>query len=424
MKILQRNLISLKKNLSLDDSLLRGSIINQLSGGSKNLFNLATDKSAKDYSLFTKDYYGFGKVPENYKYKYISKFHVYDYFTHSAGGLAKYLEYKLSLLKKSCTTGITEKNLPLWLENPLLFKKIILKQSAKKDIKSFSKLKSEWAHIPRRNEPQITFDLADYSKEKGFLTIYFAEIKSSITTEGVGGREGIWGERKFKLFFKKMIDNRSLYFNKKTKKKYTLLALVLSYKIKKINLYQCIPFNDAGGSASWQIDLSKGFYRTSQKKFNELLSYLKSNQREFKNIEIFNSKLLGLKTKVKNKNLEISTLALYGEDIFNHLLKTKKRITDLRMSNFDDIWLGIYIVINERAELLRYNKNLVITFQNYEKKDKEFRKKIKEVINKEGNVNEIKKTVDYLLNKNKCFKKIDKQYLADAIYFFSACKNK
>jgi len=102
----------------------------------------------------------------------------------------------------------------------------------------------------------------------------------------------------------------------------------------------------------------------------------------------------------------------------------------LLLLRYDDIWLSQLIAIEERAILLKYQKNFTTIFLDLLKRDRDFRIKYDTIINSECEENELNIIVNYLLDKydskfeSKMIpnKKDKVGYLADIIQFLCAAE--
>jgi hypothetical protein len=129
-----------------------------------------------------------------------------------------------------------------------------------------------------------------------------------------------------------------------------------------------------------------------------------------------------------NLNLQIG--ALYGNDITLKLFRKDFPVSDLLLLRYDDIWLSQLITIEERAMLLRYQKNFTTTFLDLLKRDRDLRIKFDALIDSESGENELNAIVNYLLDKHPQIFEIkllpdrkDKvEYLADMIQFLCAAE--
>jgi len=128
------------------------------------------------------------------------------------------------------------------------------------------------------------------------------------------------------------------------------------------------------------------------------------------------------------KELGVKIGALYGNDITLKLFRKNFPVSELLLLSYDDIWLSQLITIDERAMLLKYQKNFTITLLDLLKKYKEVRVNFDAIIDSECGENELNDAVNYLLDKyNSIFEdkmlphgKNKKGYLADVIQFLCA----
>ena len=120
--------------------------------------------------------------------------------------------------------------------------------------------------------------------------------------------------------------------------------------------------------------------------------------------------------------------SLYGNDITLKLFKKRFPVSDLLLLRYDDIWLSQLITIEERAVLLKYQKNFTTTFLNLLGRDKNLRIRYDVIINSECAETELNGIVQYLLSKyaanfeDKMLPagKNKAEYLADIIQFLCA----
>jgi len=185
-------------------------------------------------------------------------------------------------------------------------------------------------------------------------------------------------------------------------------------------------FDKGDRPATIEADRRNGFYSSSKEGF----LYLRNKIKTHKEIKILNedSENLKIELLLPNSSLNLKIEALYGDDVTLKLFRKRSPVSDLLLLKYDDIWLSQLITIDERAFLLKNNKNFLIILKDLLKRSKELRDKYNELINSEGGGKELNEITTYLLSKYSDFfnetlvpkEKERDEYLGDIIQVLCA----
>jgi len=416
--ITKRNLLCVKakEKLDLGQILLYEPYKNILA----NFKELCTNINAKDFDPVAKVYDGLLSVPSEIREYYEALLGVTSYYQHSQGGRGKYIEKKIASSFETCSLDIELSKLPFWLEYPSIHKK--------KGIFTQERLSSEEKKILRTIEwdwlgdRDVNTDIGSIIKDEG--TMVLVELKNRVDTGGTAGRREIWTSEKFGIFVEYLNSNEKLF--RKEGRDFSLTELLESFGIKTLEIYIGVLFNKGDNPATLQTDKINGFYSSSKQGFE----YLQDLMRKSSTIKIINEdpENLQMELGLSYSNLKVKIGALYGNDITLKLFRKDFPVSDLLLLRYDDIWLSQLITIEERARLLKYQKNFTTTFLDLLKRDRDLRIKFDALIDSECGENELNAIVNYLLDKHPQIFEIkllpdrkDKvEYLADIIQFLCA----
>ena len=401
--------IKKKDNLDLGHLLLYNPYKNIIN----NLIELAIDIEKISFDPVSKIFDGLESVPEEIKEYYESLIGITSYYQASKGGRGKYIEKKLSSIFDYCSLDIKLSELSKWLSNPILYRK--------RGIFTIDGLTSE-EKIELRNieydwliDFDETIDLGSYFKDKN--KVVFMELKNRIDSGGTAARREVW-TKKFKNIISILLDKK-VYRNKN--RYLSLIELLEEFNINKLHLYLGILFNINGFQATLEDDRKYGFYSSNIEGLKDLERFLQTNG---VNIQKNIGDLI-IDFKIKNLEVEIGTC--YGDDIPKILFEKDYSVNDLLILKYDDIWLTLLTVIEERTFLLKFKENFTIIFLDLLKRDRNIRDYYNEFINSEGNEEILKNLVGYLM-KNYSDKFKDKyipkgiemdEYLSDIIQIIS-----
>lgn len=418
--IIKRNLLCVKakEKLELGELLLFEPYKNIL----ENFHNLVVNITAQAFDPVAKVYDGLLSVPNDIKEYYESLLGVTSYYQHSQGGKGKYIEKKLASSFETCSLNIELSTVPLWLEYPNLHKKkgIYTIQGLSDDEKKIIRT-TDWDWIGQKD---VSIDVGSIiHNEKSVVLI---EVKNRVDTGGTAGRREIWTSEKFGTIYNYLDANEKLY--RKGKDKFSLSELFENFDIKTLELYIGVLFDISDNPATIEVDRTNGFYSSSKSGFEDLKDRItKSSTVELQQYDDTN---LQVEFKLTHSNLKVKIGALYGNDITLKLFRKELPVTDLLLLRFDDIWFSQLLTINERAMLLKHQKNFTTIFLDLLKRDKELRTKYDDLVNSENSDDKLIEIVKYLLNKyTRIFAdtllpagKEKTEYLADVIQFICACE--
>jgi len=416
--IIKRNLLCIKKKekLELGELLLYEPYKNIL----QNFVDLATRLEAKDFDPVAKVYHGIISAPSEIRNYYESLLGVTSYYQASKGGRGRYIEKKIASAFESCSLDIKLSELPLWLEHPALHKK--------KGIFTLNGLTAQEKEIIRRMPWDWTGD-RDESTDVGTVlknekTMVLAEVKNRVDSGGSAARREIWTSQKFGIIVDYLLRNEKIY--RKDNKEFSLAELLKFLNLESLELYMGVLFDKGDRPATIEADRRNGFYSSSKEGF----LYLRNKIKTHKEIKILNedSENLKIELLLPNSSLNLKIEALYGDDVTLKLFRKRSPVSDLLLLKYDDIWLSQLITIDERAFLLKNNKNFLIILKDLLKRSKELRDKYNELINSEGGGKELNEITTYLLSKYSDFfnetlvpkEKERDEYLGDIIQVLCA----
>jgi hypothetical protein len=356
-----------------------------------NFKELCININAKDFDPVAKVYDGLLSVPSEIREYYEALLGVTSYYQHSQGGRGRYIEKKIASTFLSCSLDIKLSELPIWLEFPEVHKKrgIFTLAGLTNDEKRVFRV-TQWDWIGNKDE---STDLGSIlSDEK---TVVLAEIKNRVDSGGSAARREIWTSQKFGIIVEYLLNNDKVF--RKGAREFSLAELFKFFNFEKLELYIGILFDIRDSPASIENDKANGFYSTSKEGF----TYLK-NKIDFEGTaKILDADLENLQVEIllTTYNLKLKLGALYGNDVTSRLFRKDSPVSDLLLLKYDDMWLSQLITIDERAMLLKYQKNYMSTLLDLLKRDRDLRIKYDAIINSECGETELSAIVNYLLNK-------------------------
>jgi len=228
-------------------------------------------------------------------------------------------------------------------------------------------------------EDNITFDLLKFEKD----TLKLSDIKNRVDSGGTSARGESW--KKILDTIKLLNENKIVLQDKVTGTKYTLLDYLTKNGIKTLNLSFSLIYNIDGTPATKEGDRSNGFLSESIKRYKTILREIETHF-NFKSVKKDEEKItLSCDFQNNGKKIKIEVSGLYGINIirefFTNGVKTWQDVEN-KIELYDDIWLTLKTVIEDRKILIKKNKNLLIYFNEiYNSLDKE---KIKKIIFKDS----------------------------------------
>ena len=387
--ITKRNLlcVKVKEKLDLGRILLYEPYKNIL----VNFRELCIDINAKDFDPVAKVYDGLLSVPSEIREYYEALLGVTSYYHHSQGGRGKYIEKKIASSFETCSLDIELSKFPFWLEYPSLHKKkgIFTQQGLSSDEKKILRT-IEWDWLGDR---EVSTDVGSIIQDEKAMVL--VELKNRVDTGGTAGRREIWTSEKFGIFLEYLKSNKKLF--RKSYKEFSLAELLESFGIENFEIYIGILFDKGDNPATVQSDKTNGFYSSSKQGFE----YLQNLVKQSSTMKIINEdpENLQMELDLNYSKLRVKIGALYGNDITLKLFRKSFPVSDLLLLRYDDIWLSQLITIDERAVLLKHQKNFTTTFLGLLNRDRDLRIKYDAIINSECGENELNTIVNYLLNK-------------------------
>ena len=175
------------------------------------------------------------------------------------------------------------------------------------------------------------------------------------------------------------------------------MELLENFGIRNFELYIGVLFDKSDNPATIETDKTDGFYSSSKQGFEYLKSLIK--QSSTVSIAKEDPENLQMELRLTYSNLKVRIGALYGNDVTSSLFRKELPVSDLLLLRYDDIWLSQLIAIDERAILLKNQRNYMTTFLDLLKRDKDLRTRYDVLINSECGESELKEIVNYLLDK-------------------------
>jgi len=174
-----------------------------------------------------------------------------------------------------------------------------------------------------------------------------------------------------------------------------LAELLENFGIETIEIYIGVLFDTGDKPATVQSDKTNGFYSSSKEGFK----YLRDMIKQSSTIKIINedTENLQMELSLTYSKLKVRVGALYGNDITLKLFRKNFPVSELLLLKYDDMWLSQLITIDERAVLLKYQKNFTKIFIDLLDRDRTLRQKYNYLINSECQEEELSDTVNYLL---------------------------
>ena len=388
MAVKKRNLLCLKRkeNLDLGHLLLYEPYKNML----LKFVELAINPKATEFDPISRAFSGLESVSEDIKHYYESLLGVTSYFQASKGGRGRYIEKKISSVMKTCSLDIKLSELPIWFTYTDLYrKKGILTMNGLTNEEKSKLRRIDWDWIGDRDEK---IDLGNFLSDKN--TVILVELKNRVDSGGTSARREIW-TKKFRTILDLLSNiNRKLY--REGDKQFSLVELIRHFDVRNIEIYIGILFNVDGKLANKHSDKAKGFYSSSEEGYRDLKRQIDS----LNNIEIKEESYdnLSLILCIKDfENISIKFGVLYGNEVPKTLFRREYSISDLLILRYDDIWLSLLTVINERTFLLKFRTNYMTIFKDIIRRDWKVRKLYDEFITSEGTESSLNKLVNYLL---------------------------
>jgi len=355
-----------------------------------NFKELCIDVNAKDFDPVAKVYDGLLSVPSEIREYYEALLGVTSYYHHSQGGRGKYIEKKIASSFETCSLDIELSKLPFWLEYPSLHKKkgIFTQQGLSSDEKKILRT-IEWDWLGDR---EVSADVGSIIQDE--KAIVLVELKNRVDTGGTAGRREIWTSEKFGIFVEYLKSNKKLF--RKSHKEFSLTELLESFGIENFEIYIGVLFDTGDNPATVQSDKTNGFYSSSKQGFE----YLQNLVKQSSTMKIINedTENLQMELNLSYSSLKVKIGALYGNDITLKLFRKSFPVSDLLLLRYDDIWVSQLITIDERAVLLKHQKNFTTSFLGLLNRDKDLRIKYDAIINSECGENELNMIVNYLLD--------------------------
>lgn len=415
---MRRNLLctKLEENLDLGNILLYKPYKNILI----NLRNLVVNIKAKDFDPIAKVYDGLLSAPEEVKEYYESLLGITSYYNHSQGGKGKYIEKKIASSYELCSLDIELNKLPFWFEHPDIHKKkgIFTQQKLTTEEKRILKT-SEWDWLGDRN---VNTDIGNILQSEN--TLILCELKNRVDSGGTAARREIWTSEKFGIYVDYLESNKKIF--RKNTEEFSFVELLEYFGFKNLEIYLGVLFDITDNPASIETDKINGFYSSSKQGFKYLTNIISSSD----NLQILdqNNYKLSVIFKPFYSELQVKISALYGDDITSTLFRRELPVSELLLLKYDDIWFSLLLSIEERTNLLKFQKNYTTITLKLLERDRIFRTKYYNLMTSECEESILKETVKYVLdNYNDSFisellpsNKTKESYFADILQFLCA----
>jgi len=387
--ITKRNLLCVKAKEKLD--LGRILLYEPYKNILVNFKELCIDVNAKDFDPVAKVYDGLLSVPSEIREYYEALLGVTSYYHHSQGGRGRYIEKKIASSFETCSLDIELSKFPFWLEYPSLHKKkgIFTQQCLSSDEKKIYRT-IEWDWLGDRD---VSTDVGSIIQDEKAMVL--VELKNRVDTGGTAGRREIWTSEKFGIFVEYLKTNKKLF--RKSHREFSLAELLENFGIENFEIYIGVLFDKGDNPATVQSDKTNGFYSSSKQGFE----YLQNLVKQSSTMKVINedTENLQMELNLSYSSLKIKIGALYGNDIPLKLFRKSFSVSDLLLLRYDDIWLSKLITIEERAMLLKHQRNFTTSFLGLLNRDRDLRIKYDAIINSECGETELNTIVNYLLNK-------------------------
>lgn len=311
--------------------------------------------------------------------------------------------------------------LPFWLEYPDVHKKkgIFTQRGLIREEKiKFRTIEWDWI-----GDRDVSVDVGSIIKDEKALVLI--EIKNRVDTGGTAGRREIWTSEKFGIIVDYLDTNKKLF--RKEDKKLSFAELLESFGIRVFELYIGVLFDTRDRPATVKSDMINGFYSSSKRGYEYLNALIK--QSSTLNLVKEDAYKLEMDFNLNYSKLKITIGALYGDEIPRKLFRKRLPVSKLLLLKYDDMWLSQLITIDERAILLKHNKNCMTLFIDLLKKERNLREKYDNLITSECGEVELNDILSYMKKKySDIF--IDElipsgndkdRYLADVIQVLCAC---
>ncbi|KPJ56043.1 hypothetical protein AMJ49_05850 [Parcubacteria bacterium DG_74_2] len=394
-----------------------------LYSGYKNIVsNLVLIGNDQYYSvdIVYKKYMGFeyekiSRMDKNFAILLESILPTFSYLGHSQGGRGIFIEKLISVINRSACRDVRLKELPLWFaENDFfrlskIFDKSDLTKEAKQEI---NERKREWRWNGDKDH-NIIFDLGSFQKgQNSYLT--FCDLKNRVDSGGTAARRESWSKI---LKYLKLLDGSKIIFkNIISEKQFSLREFLDNKNISKIMLSFGVIFNMKGMPAVL-LDDKEGFLSESKKQFENIKNFFKEH-RNFK-ITYCNDQQLCLKANFEAKRkTEIIVKALYGNEIIKEFVgdSTWQNIGN-KIPPYDDIWLTLKVVLDERRLLIERKTNLMKFIETIFDKNPLLKTEFFELRSKLDLQQNFNKFTEKILEKTKNIfgKSIDKNYVYNVL---------
>nr|MDO8116247.1 hypothetical protein [Candidatus Sigynarchaeota archaeon] len=374
-----------------------------------NLVGLACKIDANDFDPISRIFNGIESAPDEIKYHYQALLDVTSYFQASKGGRGKYIEKKFVSLGETTALNLKLSEVPIWLDNPALYKKKGLKSKANLTNEEKKELQSRCRWTGNYPAYDITTDLGNYIKKEKRLILL--EIKNRTDSGGTAARREYWSS-KYPLILEMLSDNSKKLFSEKGNQ-FSLLEFFKKYGIETVSFVNGILFDVEGNPATISGDKNKGFYSENEKQYREFIRRVERTSGfqivndDFPDRFLFSMKVVAI------PGVTITFGTLYGDDIPQFYLHKRIPLTDILELKFDDIWLALTYAIKERGILLEFKKNFTSLVLDCMHSDEQANELFMDIRETEGSQVSIEKAVQYLLD----------TYPTTFIHDLAPCKN-
>lgn len=381
-----------KNNLADDERLLYEPYKNIL----VKFRELVLKREATDFDPVAKMYHGLFSVPPEIRDYYEALLDITSYYQASKGGRGRYIEKKLALSCESCSVSIKLSEIPVWLENPDIYRKngIFGPEKLSKEEK---KVLKEHPLLWKKGEKDEETDIGSIVKDE--KSIVLIEIKNRVDSGGTAARREIWTSEKFGTILEYLIKDTKIYQKSDGEKhlEFSLAEMLSHFGFTHLEMYIGILFDTKGSLASIEADKDKGFYSSSKTGFNDYFVKKMRESEKFSIQEIDGEKLY-VRAQHSTSGLIIECGALYGNEVTEKLFRRKSNISEIYMLRYDDIWLSQLVSINERTNLLKHGRNYTMILKEIIQEDRLVEELYNTFLNSEGSEDSLKRLITHLLD--------------------------
>lgn len=251
------------------------------------------------------------------------------------------------------------------------------------------------------------------------------ELKNRVDSGGTAAREEALSKKFFAV--SRAIESEDKIFRYQGKD-YNFAEMLSILGINKIEMILGFLFNINGKEGTIDGDRSRGFYSSSK---THMKNYVNEPHPNITNLLFHAQDKLGL--TFKRHPLQISIMMLYGNEVIRRFTSRRYDISKIMEKVFavvwDDIWLVLNIVIQQRATLLVHGNNYIRYLMYLKENDKYFDEMFIKFCHDSADSKTLFNLINYISNKESIPAPNSSQlnpgqnnneYLADCLYAFAS----